>query len=322
MNRGEFKKDRVAVILPAYNEEQTICETITDFHRVLPEAEVWVVNNRSSDSTETLALNTLSKLGCKGGVINEPRPGKGNAVRRAFLEVYVDIYIIADADLSYPASQVKKLMAPVISNEADMVVGDRHSAGQYANENKRPFHGFGNRLVRVLVNKLFHADLVDIMSGYRVFSKRFVKSYPVLLEGFEIETDMTLHALDKRFRIIEIPIDYRDRPEGSASKLNTFRDGARVIHTITRILRYYRPLSFFETMAFFVAFLGLIAGIPVIADWLHYRYIYHVPLAILATGIEIVAIVLAAIGLILDSIIHLDKRNFERELINREHLAK
>jgi glycosyltransferase involved in cell wall biosynthesis len=308
---------RVAVVLPAYNEEQTIAATIEDFHAALPGAAIWVINNRSTDSTEQTALATLAPLECAGGVINEIRPGKGNAVRRAFLDIDADIYILADADLTYPAAQVHELMAPVIAGEADMVVGDRHSSGHYAAENKRALHGFGNRLVRDMVNKLFHADLADIMSGYRVFNRRFVKSYPILVEGFEIETDMTLHALDKRFRIVETPIDYRDRPDGSFSKLNTLSDGARVLKTIGNILRYYRPLVFFGGAAVFLAALGLLAGMPVIDEWARERYISHVPLAILATGLEIGAIVLVAIGLILDSITHQDKRNFELDILRR-----
>jgi glycosyltransferase involved in cell wall biosynthesis len=307
----------IAVILPAYNEEQTVAATIEDFHNYLPDAHIWVINNRSNDATEQVSVDTLTRLGCVGGVINERRPGKGNAVRRAFLDIDADIYILADADITYPAAQVHQLMAPIIAGEADMVVGDRHSAGRYAAENKRALHGFGNRLVRDLVNKLFRANLADIMSGYRVFNRRFVKSYPILVEGFEIETDMTLHALDKRFRIVEIPVDYRDRPAGSFSKLNTLRDGARVLNTIGNILRYYRPLVFFGGTAILFATLGLIAGIPVIEEWVRERYISHVPLAILATGLGIVAIVLAAIGLILDSITHQDKRNFERDILRR-----
>jgi glycosyltransferase involved in cell wall biosynthesis len=309
---------KIAVILPAYNEEQTIAATIDDFHQALPDAAIWVINNRSSDATEHKALDTLSRHGCRGGVINERRPGKGNAVRRAFLDIDADIYVLADADMTYPASQVQELMAPVLAGEADMVVGDRHSAGHYASENKRALHGLGNRLVRDLVNKLFRANLADIMSGYRVLSRCFVKNYPILVEGFEIETDMTLHALDKRFRIVEIPIDYRDRPAGSYSKLNTLRDGARVLSTIGNILRYYRPLVFFGGAAIMFALLGLMAGLPVIQEWMSARYIYRVPLAILATGLEIVAIVFVAIGLILDSITHQDKRNFERELLHKE----
>jgi glycosyltransferase involved in cell wall biosynthesis len=305
----------VAVVLPAYNEQQTIAATIEDFHKFLPDAYVWVINNRSSDDTEQVALAAFSLLECRGGVINENRPGKGNAVRRAFLDIDADIYILADADMTYPAAQASQLMAPVIAGEADMVVGDRHSSGRYAAENKRAMHGFGNRLVRSLVNRLFGANLLDIMSGYRVFTRRFVKSYPILVEGFEIETDMTLHALDKRFRIVEIPVEYRDRPVGSFSKLNTLLDGTRVLSTIGNILRYYRPLAFFGGAAILFAILGLIAGMPVIAEWISVQYIRRVPLAILATGFEIIAIIFTAIGLILDSIVQQDKRNFERDLL-------
>ena len=306
---------KVVVVLPAYNEEQTISATIEDFCRYLPEADIWVVNNRSTDATESIARDTLSCLGVQGGVINEPRPGKGNAVRRAFIDIDADIYVLADADMTYPAAQVRNLIAPVLAGEADMVVGDRHSAGHYEAENKRALHGFGNRLVRDLVNKLFRANLVDIMSGYRVFSRRFVKNYPILAEGFEIETDMTLHALDKRFRIVEIPVEYQDRPDGSVSKLNTVRDGARVLSTIWNILRHYRPLFFFGGVAIVFAVLGLIAGMPVINDWVCDQYIHHVPLAILAIGLEIIAMVFTAIGLILDSIAHQDKRRFEHDLL-------
>jgi len=307
---------RIAVILPAYNEEQTIAATIEDFCHALPEAQIWVINNRSTDTTEVIAKSKLQQLTCQGGVINEPRPGKGNAVRRAFHDIDADIYVLADADMTYPAIHARDLIAHVASGEADMVVGDRHSQGHYANENKRALHGFGNQLVRILVNKLFRSNLVDIMSGYRVFSRRFVKNYPILVEGFEIETDMTLHALDKRFRVLEIPVNYRDRPEGSFSKLNTLRDGARVLSTIGNILRHYRPLTFFGGAAILVSLLGFISAIPVLNDWITERYIYHVPLAIFATGLEIVAIVLAAVGLILDSIAHNDKRNFEREFLS------
>jgi glycosyltransferase involved in cell wall biosynthesis len=307
--------NKVVVVLPAYNEEQTISATIEDFHQALPDAAVWVINNRSSDATEHIARDTLSRLGCGGGVINEMCTGKGNAVRRAFLDIDADIYILADADLTYPAEQVHELMAPVLAGVADIVVGDRHSAGQYATENKRALHGFGNRLVRDLVNKLFRANLADIMSGYRVLNRKFVKSYPILVEGFEIETDMTLHALDKRFRIVEIPVQYRDRPAGSFSKLNTLSDGARVLSTIGNILRYYRPLLFFGSAAILTALIGLLAGMPVIDEWIRVGYISHVPLAVLASALGIIAVVLVAIGLILDSITHQDKRNFERDIL-------
>lgn len=310
-------KPNIVVILPAYNEELTIKSTILAFHDALPEAAIWVINNCSVDMTVTIALATLTELPCVGGVINENRKGKGNALRRAFLEVDADIYVLSDADLTYPADRARDLILPVTQGLADMVVGDRHSAGHYASENKRALHGFGNSLVRNLVNYLFSANLSDIMSGYRVFSRRFVKSYPILVEGFEIETDMTLHALDKRFRIVEIPVEYKDRPDGSESKLNTISDGTRVMFTIVRILRYYRPLAFFGGGAIIVGLAGMLAALPVFNDWVRDQFIHHVPLAILATGLEIVAILMLAIGLILDAIAHQDKRSFERELLSK-----
>jgi len=308
---------KIAIILPAYNEAQTIGETIREFHAACPSAELWVINNNSSDETENIANKELNELGANGFVITEARQGKGNAVRRAFHEIDADIYVMADADLTYPAERINDLTQPIINGQADMVVGDRHSDGHYQQENKRPLHNFGNRLVQSLVNKLFNANLVDIMTGYRAFSRRFVKSYPIMVEGFEIETDMTLHALDKRFRIIEIPMEYRDRPIGSVSKLNTLSDGTKVIFTIARILRYYRPLTFFGGAAVIVGLAGLIAALPVFDDWIREQYIHHIPLAILATGMEIMAVLLMAIGLILDSITHQDKCAFEREQLNK-----
>lgn len=309
----------VAVVLPAYNEAITIADTIADFHTALPKAAIWVIDNRSKDGTGQIAQALLTRLGCVGGVILEPRPGKGNAVRRAFVEIDADVYVLADADMTYPASHVHGMLEPILARQADMVVGDRHSAGHYAMENKRPFHGYGNRLVRDIVNMLFSANLADIMSGYRVMSRRFVKTYPIIAEGFEIETDMTLHALDKRFRIVELPVSYRDRPDGSVSKLCTFRDGARVLVTIGNIMRYYKPLTFFGALAGVFALAGALAGWPVLGDWFREHYIYHVPLAILATGLEVVAIVLCSIGLVLDSIAHQSRRNFELKLLDFTH---
>ena len=224
---------------------------------------------------------------------------------------------MSDADLTYPAGRIHDLIVPVLEGKADMVVGDRHSLGHYDSANNRALHGFGNRFVCNLVNRLFKSKLRDIMSGYRVFSHKFVKSYPILVEGFEIETDMTLHALDKRFRITEIPIEYQDRPDGSFSKLNTYSDGMRVIFTIVQILRYYRPFIFFGSGAIIFGVSGIIAALPVFDDWIRDGIIHHVPLAILATGFEIIAVMLLAIGLTLDSNAHQDKRNFERELLSK-----
>lgn len=306
----------IALILPAYNEELTISQVIEVFHRELPEASIFVIDNNSSDRTYALASSSLKNLNITGKVIKEQRQGKGNAVRRAFLEVNADIYVMADADLTYPASRVKELIEPILSGEADMVVGDRHSLGGYQKENKRNFHSFGNSLVTTLVNKLFRANLVDIMSGYRAFSKKFVKNYAILVEGFEIETDITLHSLDKRYRIKEIPIEYQDRPAGSFSKLNTFSDGAKVLFTIFQILCYYRPLFFFGMIAIFFGILGLITAIPVFDDWITHRFIYHVPLAILAVALELIAALSLSVSLVLNSITRQYRMQCERDLLN------
>ena len=308
----------VCIILPAYNEENTIAETISDFHKELPEASIWVINNRSNDAPEVIAKKTIEHLACKGGVMNELRAGKGNALRHAFLNINSDIYIISDADSTYPASQIGELIKPIISGEADMVLGDRQSGGQYLNENKRALHYFGNNLVRRLVNKLFSANLVDILTGYRAFNNLFVKSYPILVSGFEIETDMTIHALDKRFRIVEVPINYRDRPKGSFSKLSTIKDGLRVLGIIVRIFRYYRPFIFFGSLALVSAIFTLIAGAVVIKEFINTGYITHIPLAVLAASLGITSIIFSAIALILDAISHQDKRNFERDLLSKK----
>lgn len=306
---------RIAIIIPAFNEEGTISATARAFHEAIPAAEIWIVDNCSTDRTNQVARDTLAELPCLGGVIYEPRKGKGNAVRRAFRDVDADAYVLTDADMTYPADQALQLLAPVLGGAADMVVGDRHSGGNYAAENKRFLNGLGNRLVRNLVNVLFRCKLADIMSGYRAFSRRFVKNYPILVGGFEIETDMTLHALDKRFGITEIPVAYRDRPEGSVSKLNTFQDGFRVLATIFNILRHYRPLAFFGGLGAVFVLLGSLAGLPVIIEWLNTGMIYRLPLAVLASALEIIAMVLVAIGLILDSIVHQNRQNYERLLL-------
>ena len=311
----EVLMSNIALILPAYNEELTIGQTIEQFSNELPDALIVVIDNNSSDLTSMIARDTFSRLGLNGIVLLEKRQGKGNAVRRAFIEIDADIYVLSDADLTYPAKQIHELIKPIQDGQADMVVGDRLSGGHYAHENKRSFHGFGNLLVIWLVNKLFRSNLSDIMSGYRVFNRNFIMSYPSIYEGFELETDLTLHALDKRLRIIEIPIEYKDRPLGSVSKLNTFKDGARVIFTIAQVMRYYQPLIFFGYISIFFLVAGLIAAIPPIADWIYHRYVYHVPLAILAASLEVVAILVLGIGIILDSIAHQEKMAFEKEFL-------
>ena len=309
---------KIAFIFPAYNEELTIEATLLAFHSSVPEAELWVIDNNSSDKTAEISQETLSKIGVGGGILSEKRQGKGNAIRKAFQEINADYYLISDADLTYPPQQARELLAPVLSGDADMVVGDRHAHGRYKAENKRTFHNFGNHFVLFLINTLFTTHLSDIMSGYRAFNRRFVKNYPILVEGFEIETDMTLHALDKRFRIVELPIAYKDRPEGSLSKLNTLHDGLRVIKTIINIFRYYKPLCFFSLLSFLFFLGGLVAALPVLSDYIAYDYIYHLPLALLATGLEIMALLMLVVGLILDQGAYYNKCNFEQKLLDTQ----
>jgi glycosyltransferase involved in cell wall biosynthesis len=275
------------------------------------------VDNRSSDNTGDLARQTLAECGAHGRVLFERRPGKGNAVRRAFHDVIADVYIMIDADMTYHPEDLPAMLAPVLSGEADLVVGDRLSTGDYRKENKRPFHNLGNGLVKGLINWLFKVDLRDVMSGYRVMTRRFVEHTPILRAGFELETESTIFALDNRFRIVEVPIKYTDRPEGSFSKLNTFHDGARVIATIFRILRDYRPSVFFGTISVLLILAALLAGSLPIYDYIKFRYVYRVPMAILATGLMLLGMMFAGISLILTSINNYFRALFEMQMMRR-----
>lgn len=306
----------IAVILPAYNEALTICAVIEAFAVELPEAEIVVIDNASTDETYALAIETFKRLSVKGTVLRERAKGKANAIRRAFLEVNADVYLMADADMTYPASQARELLAPVLSGDYDMVTGDRISNGRYGQENKRPAHQFGNQLVKYLINRLFSCSLKDVLTGYRAMNRRFVKSYPILVKGFELETDLTLHAVDGRFRLLEIPIHYQDRPEGSFSKLCTIKDGFRVLSTISHIVRHYRPLQFFSAISLVLFVLGLMAGYPAIADYVQYQYVFRVPLTILSVALMLSSMLSLATGLILSTIVRGQKAQYERELMS------
>lgn len=305
----------IAIIIPAYNEALTIAEVIRRFSPALPEAELVIVDNRSSDNTGELAKKALAECGAKGRVLFELRPGKGNAVRRAFHDVVADVYVMIDADMTYHPEDLPAMLAPVLNGEADLVVGDRLSTGDYRKENKRPFHNLGNALVKGLINHLFKVNLRDVMSGYRVMTRRFVEHTPILRAGFELETESTIFALDNRFRIVEVPIKYTDRPEGSFSKLNTFQDGARVIATIFRILRDYRPSVFFGTAALLLISLAFLAGSLPVYDYIQYRFVYRVPMAILATGLMLLGMMLAGVSLILTSINNYFRALFEIQMM-------
>lgn len=308
-------KNKIVLVIPAYNEEDTVAATIEGFARQLPEALIVVVDNNSKDRTSEFAKATIRELNCPGKILFERRQGKGWAIRKAFTEIDADYYVMVDADTTYVAGDVHKLLKSAIEGGYDMVIGDRHSSGAYRNQNKRRFHNFGNILITRVINVLFKNKLVDILSGYRVFSRKFVRNYPILATGFEIETEMTLHALDKGFNIVEIPISYYERPKGSVSKLNTFSDGVRILRTILWIFKDYRPLIFFGTLAALSFLIGIVAGMPVIIEYIKYRYIYRVPSAILATGLVLSSLLFFAIGLILDTVEKFQRFNYELQLL-------
>ncbi len=305
----------IAIILPAYNEELTIVDTMQDFFSVCPEAEIYVIDNASKDQTHELARAAYQQLGCKGRLLVEPRKGKAAAVRKAFMEIDADIYVMVDADMTYPASDLRTLLAPVLEGRADIVCGNRHSSGVYKRENKRPLHDFGNNLVRSLINLLFKGSLEDILTGYRIMSKRFVKNYPILADGFELETEMSIHALDKGYSIIELPTDYRDRPEGSFSKLNTITDGILVLKTIFSIFVNYRPLLFFTLCSMVFALAALGAGAFPIMEYIHTRMILHIPLVILASGLSVLAMLSFSVGVILDGLAAGQRSNHALQLL-------
>jgi hypothetical protein len=235
-------------------------------------------------------------------------------VRTALRAVAAETYVMVDADSTYPAEEVHALLEAVREGGADMAVGDRHSSGAYARQNTRPLHSFGNGLVTRLINLLYRSDLRDVMSGFRVFSRAVARSVPLLHDGFEIETEMTIYCLDRRLRIVEMPIAYRDRPDGSNSKLNTTRDGARILRLIVLLFKDYRPLAFFGLLGSAATLLGVLAGIPPILDYVHYRYVYRVPLAVLAVGLVLTGLVAVTTGLILDTVVNLDRQDFERQI--------
>jgi glycosyltransferase involved in cell wall biosynthesis len=295
----------IAILIPCYNEELTIKKVINDFRKELPNAKIYVYNNNSKDNSYRIAEGE--------GVIlkNEYKQGKGNVVRSMFRDVEADIYVMVDADDTYEANDVHSLIKPVIEGQADMTVGDRLSKGLYKHENKRSFHVFGNNLVRGIINKLFNVKLKDIMSGYRCFNKIFVKNIPIMSRMFEVETEMTLHALDKNFIIKEVPIAYRDRPLGSTSKLNTFSDGAKVLKTIIKVFKDYCPRKFFFSAALIFFFLGLIIGAPVIIEFINTSRIERLPSAVLAAALMTISAISIVSGTILDTIVKKDNEAYE-----------
>lgn len=303
-----MSNEKIAILIPCYNESLTIKKVINDFQRELPEANIYVYDNNSTDNTYEIALN-------EGAIVKkEPRQGKGNVIRQMFFDIEADYYLMVDGDDTYPAENSKELIAALTEGRADMVIGDRLSNGTYFNENKRAFHDFGNNLVKNSINRLYKANIKDVMTGYRGFNRMFVKSFPVMSSGFQIETEFTIHALDKRFKLIEIPIDYRDRPEGSESKLDTYSDGIKVLLTIFKMFKDYKPLLFFSIFSSIFFLFGLVFGIPVINEFIRTGFITKVPSSILATGLMVFALLLLITGLILDTVVTNTKKEYELNL--------
>lgn len=302
--------DKIAVLIPCYNEAPTIGNVVANFRRVLPEGGVvYVYDNNSTDQTAQIAQEA-------GAVVHhEYQQGKGNVIRRMFREIDAQCYIMVDGDDTYPAECAPEMVRQVLERRADMVVGDRLSS-TYFEENKRPFHSFGNSLVRKSINFLFKSNIQDIMTGYRAFSYQFVKSFPVLSTGFEIETEMTIHAVDKNMRLENVVIEYRDRPEGSVSKLNTFSDGVKVLKTIGTLFRNYKPFAFFGGVALLLALLSAAFFIPVFLKYLRTGLVPDMPTLVVCGFTAIAAIQSFFSGLILETINQKNRQDFEVELIH------
>lgn len=300
--------DKIAVLIPCYNEARTIGKVIADFKHFLPEAVIYVYDNNSSDDTVDIAS-------AEGAIVrHEYKQGKGNVVRRMFREIDAECYIMVDGDDTYPADSAPTMVEKVLLHQADMVVGDRLSS-TYHTENKRPFHNLGNMLVRKCINVLFHNDIKDILTGFRAFSYEFVKTFPVLSKGFEIETEMSIHAVDKNLSIENVIVDYRDRPMGSRSKLNTYSDGIKVLRTILRLYRTYKPLSFFSTIAILLLIVAIILFVPIGITYFQTGLVPRFPTLIVCGFMVMAAIQAFFGGLILDVNNRKTRQDFEYKLL-------
>ena len=299
--------DKIAVLIPCYNEGQTIAKVVKDYREALPEATIYVYDNNSSDHTDEIAREA-------GAVVRyEYQQGKGNVIRSMFRDIDAECYVMTDGDDTYPAEDARKLADQILQGKADMVIGDRLSS-TYFTENKRPFHNTGNRLVRGLINLIFKSNIKDIMTGARAFNYEFVKSFPILSKGFEIETEMTIHALDKNFALTSIPVGYRDRPAGSESKLNTFSDGFKVLRTIARLYKDYRPLPFFSIIAGILMVAALLFLCPVLTEYLHTGLVPRLPTFVAACFMALFSLQSFICGLILDTQGKMHRQNFELQM--------
>jgi glycosyltransferase involved in cell wall biosynthesis len=305
----EQHNPRVAILIPCYNEEITIGKVVDDFSRELPEAQIFVYDNNSSDRTVEIARE-------HGAIVrHEQRQGKGNVVRQMLRDIEADYYVMVDGDDTYPAEAVHSLLAVAMEGGADMVVGDRHSNLSYQRENSRLFHNFGNNLVKLLIHAFYGTRVDDVLSGYRVFTREFVKTFPVLSKGFEIETEMSIHAIDKNWRIREVPIEYRDRPEGSESKLSTFKDGIKVLMVILSLFKDYKPLVLFCFVAALFMAIGLVLGVSVVVDFLNTGMVERFPTAILAVSLVIIGMLSLVCGLVLDTTVKGYRKQYELDVM-------
>ena len=307
--------DKIAVLIPCYNESKTVEKVVTDFKRVLPEASIYVYDNNSTDDTADLAK--------KAGAIvrHDYQQGKGNVIRRMFREIDAECYIMTDGDDTYPAEYARQMADLVFDKNVDMVVGDRLSS-TYFEENKRPFHNLGNSIVRKSINFLFKSEIKDIMTGYRAFSYQFVKSFPVLSKGFEIETEMSIHAIDKNMYIENVIIDYRDRPEGSESKLNTYSDGLKVLFTIFRLYRNYKPINFFSIIALLLTIISAVFFIPILITYAKTGLVPNFPTLIVCGFVIVAALISLFTGIVLQTLRQKDRQDFEMNLIRISEFQK
>lgn len=299
--------DKIAVLIPCYNESMTIGKVVDDFKKAVPEATIYVYDNNSTDGTDEIAKKA-------GAIVRyERKQGKGNVIRTMFREVDAQVYLMIDGDDTYPAEVARDLIEPILNKGAHMVIGDRLSS-TYFTENKRPFHNFGNSIVRTIINKVFKCNVYDIMTGYRAFSYEFVKTFPVISKNFEIETEMTIHAVNKNLNLENVVIDYRDRPKGSESKLNTFEDGFKVIGTIIKLFKNYKPLAFFGSISLMLFILAAIVFIPILIKYFKVGIVTRIP-ALITCGFSVLASLICLFaGLILSTIVSQNRQNFEFDL--------
>lgn len=307
--------DKIAVLIPCYNEAMTIKKVIQDYHKALPEATIYVYDNNSTDATAEIAEK-------EGAVVrHEYMQGKGNVIRRMFREIDAESYLMVDGDDTYPAEYAREMVDKILKQKVDMVVGDRLSS-TYFEENKRLFHNFGNSIVRKAINHLFRSDIKDIMTGYRAFSYQFVKTFPIISKGFEIETEMSIHAIDKNMLVENVIIEYRDRPEGSESKLNTYSDGFRVIRTILRLYRNYKPLRFFSWLSLLLFILAAVLFVPVFISYLETGLVLQFPTLIVSGFVMLASIQSLFVGLTLETMVQNTRLEFEHKLFVINEILK